>query len=94
MSLDSANKFLSDVKAGKVSIDVSKVTNVTDHEAALKYIHSFGYDFTPEEALQAMNDANTHGKKVSMAGAEAVAGGKTVEWVAAGGAAAAAGACA
>ena len=82
------------MKAGKVGIDISKVTNVTDHAAAMKYIHSFGYDFTEEEMLQAMNDSNMHGKKISMAGAEAVAGGKTVEWVAAGGAVAAAGACA
>ena len=94
MSLDSANKFLADMKAGKVGIDISKVTNVTDHAAAMKYIHSFGYDFTEEEVLQAMNDSNLHGKKISMAGAEAVAGGRTVEWVAAGGAVAAAGACA
>ena len=94
MSLDSANKFLSDMKAGKVGLDISKVTNVTDHAAAMKYIHSFGYDFTEEEVLQAMNDSNMHGKKISMAGAEAVAGGKTVEWVAAGGAVAAAGAAA
>ena len=94
MSLDSANKFLADMKAGKVGLDISKVTNVSDHAAAMKYIHSFGYDFTEEEVLQAMNDSNLHGKKISMAGAEAVAGGRTVEWVAAGGAVAAAGACA
>ena len=94
MSLESANKFLADMKAGKVGLDISKVTNVSDHAAAMKYIHSFGYDFTEEEVLQAMNDSNLHGKKISMAGAEAVAGGRTVEWVAAGGAVAAAGACA
>ena len=90
MSLDSANKFLADVKAGKVGLDISKVNNVTDHAAAMKYIHSFGYDFTEEEMLQAMNDSNMHGKKISMAGAEAVAGGSTSQWVSSGGAVAAA----
>ena len=94
MTLESANKFLEDMKAGKVGVDISKVTNVTDHAAAMKYIHSFGYDFTEEEILQAMNDSKMHGKKVSMAGAEAVAGGRAVEWVAATGGAAAAAACA
>ena len=92
MSLDSANKFLSDSKAGKVGIDIPKVTNVSDHAAAMKYIHSFGYDFTEEELLQAINDSNFHGKKISMAGAEAVAGGSACGWTAAGGAAATAGA--
>ena len=97
MSLDSANKFLADMKAGKVGLDISKVTNVIDHAAAMKYIHSFGYDFTEEEMLQAMNDSNLHGKKISMAGAEAVAGGRGVGWGIAGAGAAAgaaAGACA
>ena len=94
MSLDSANKFLADMKAGKVCLDISKVTNVTDHAAAMKYIHSFGYDFTEEEMLQAMNDSNMHGKKISMAGAEAVAGGRGVGWGIAGAGAAVAGACA
>ena len=81
MSLDSANKFLSDSKAGKVDLDISKVTNVTDYAAAMKYIHSFGYDFTEQELLQAINDTNFHGKKISMAGAQAVAGGSTTAWV-------------
>ena len=94
MSLESANKFLSDVKAGKVGLDLSKVTNVTDHAAAMKYIHSFGYDFTEDEVLQAINDTNHLGKKITMAGAEAVAGGSAVGWVGSIGSVATAGACA
>ena len=90
MSFDFANKFLADVKAWKVGLDISKVNNVTDHAAAMKYMHSFGYDFTEEEMLQALNDLNMHGKKISMAGAEAVAGGSTNQWVSSGGAVAAA----
>ena len=80
MSLESANKFLTDSKAGKVGIDISKVTDVTDHAAAMKYIHSFGYDFTEQEMLQAINESNFHGKKITMAGAEAVAGGSSSTW--------------
>ena len=94
MSLDSANKFLADMKAGKVGLDISKVTDVTDHAAAMKYIHSFGYDFTEEEMLQAMNDSNMYGKKITMADAEAVAGGNAVEFVGAAVAMRAAGAAA
>ena len=92
MSLESAKQFLADAKAGKVGIDVSKVTGVTDHQAAMKYIHSFGYDFTEEEMIQATSDF--HGKKISMEGAEAVAGGRAVEWASAGATAAGAGAAA
>ena len=86
------------MKAGKVGLDISKVTNVTDHAAAMKYIHSFGYDFTEEEMLQAMNDSNMYGKKITMADAEAVAGGNAAESIvmgaAVGTAAAGAAACA
>ena len=96
MSLESANKFLADCKAGKIGIDISKVTNVSDHAAAMKYIHSFGYEFTEQEMLQAINNTNFHGKKITMAGAEAVAGGDSAYWasVGAGATAGAASACA
>ena len=86
MSLESANKCLEDLKAGKVDFDIKQLSGVTDHDAAMKQILALGYDFTPEEMLEATNASNFHGKKISMAGAEAVAGGKTVDWVAAGGA--------
>ena len=97
MSLESANKFLTDSKAGKVGIDISKVTNVTDHAAAMKYIHSFGYDFTEPEMLQALNDTNSRSKTISMADAEEIAGGSASheeEAVGATAATAAAAACA
>ena len=94
MSLESAKQFVADAKAGKVGLDLSKVTNVTDHAAAMKYIHSFGYDFTEDEALQAINDSGHLGKKITMAGAEAATGGSAVGWVGATGSVAAAGACA
>ena len=86
MSIESAHKCLEDLKAGKVDFDVKQIANVSDHDAAMKHILALGYDFTPEEMLEATNASNFHGKKISMAGAEAVAGGKTVDWVAAGGA--------
>ena len=88
MSIESATKCLDDLKAGKVDFDIKQVTGVTDHDAAMKHILALGYDFTPEEMIEATNASNYHGKKISMAGAEAVAGGKTVGWVSAGGAAA------
>ena len=96
MSLESAKKCLEDLKAGKVDFDVSKLVGVSDHSAAMNHIHDLGYDFTPEEMLQATEESNFHGKKITMAGAEAVAGGNAVEWVGAGGgvAAGAAGAAA
>ena len=51
----------------------------------MKHIHSLGYDFTPEEMLQASEESNFHGKKIMMAGAEAVAGGSSMGWAAGGG---------
>ena len=95
MSLESAKKCLDDLKAGKVDFDPSKIVGVSDHDAAMKHIHSLGYDFTPEEMLQASEESNFHGKKITMAGAEAVAGGNAAGWTgAAAGAAAAGAACA
>lgn len=88
MSLESANQCLADMKAGKVDFDINEVKGVNDHSAAMKHIHDLGYDFTPEEMIEALNASDIHGKKISMAGAEAVAGGSTVEWVGAGGGAA------
>ena len=92
MSLESAKKCLDDLKAGKVDFDASLVVGVSDHDAAMKHIHSLGYDFTPEEMLQASEESNFHGKKITMAGAEAVAGGSAVGWTTAGATGAAAGA--
>ena len=98
MSLESAKKCLDDLKAGKVDFDTSMVVGVSDHDAAMKHIHSLGYDFTPEEMLQASEESNFHGKKITMAGAEAVAGGNAAGWTAkaagVAGAAAAGAACA
>ena len=98
MSLESAKKCLDDLKAGKVDFDPSMVVGVSDHDAAMKHIHSLGYDFTPEEMLQASEESNFHGKKITMAGAEAVAGGNAAGWTAKGaavaGAATAGAACA
>ena len=88
MSLESANKCLADMKAGKVDFDIDQVKGVSDHSAAMKHIHDLGYDFSPEEMVEALNASDIHGKKITMAGAEAVAGGSTVEWVGAGGGAA------
>ena len=82
MSLESAKKCLDDLKTGEIDFDTSKVFGVSDHDAAMKHIHSLGYDFTPEEMLQASEETNLHGKKITMAGAEAVAGGSTAYWVA------------
>ena len=84
MSLESANKFVADIKAGKVEFDITKVQGVSDHDAAMKHVLDLGYDFTAEEMIEALNTSNFHGKKISMAGAEAVAGGSTVQWVEAG----------
>ena len=89
MSLESANKCLADMKAGEVNFDIDKLVGVTDHDAAMKHIISLGYDFTAEEMLEATNASNFHGKKITMAGAEAVAGGSAVGWTEAGGAGAA-----
>ena len=50
----------------------------------MKHVLDLGYDFTAEEMIEALNTSNFHGKKISMAGAEAVAGGSTVQWVEAG----------
>ena len=36
MSLESANKFVADIKAGKVEFDIAKVQGVSDHDAAMK----------------------------------------------------------
>ena len=98
MTLESAKKCLDDLKAGKVDFDPSKIVGVSDHDAAMKHIHSLGYDFTPEEMLQASEESNFHGKKITMAGAEAVAGGNAAGWTAKGaavaGAATAGAACA
>lgn len=91
MTLESAKSFYKDVTSGKVKIDLRKMVN-GDHVAAMAYAHSHGYDFTESEMLEAL----THnGKSITMAQAEAVAGGDASTWSGAGvGAAAGAAACA
>ncbi|MDC3044311.1 Nif11-like leader peptide family natural product precursor [bacterium] len=81
MTLESAKNFLDDLYAGTVDFDASKIINVSDHDAAMKHIHSLGYDFTPEEMLQASEESNFHGKKITMSGEEAVAGGSPSDWL-------------
>ena len=82
MSIESAHKCLDDLKAGKVDFDIKQITNVSDHNAAMKHILSLGYDFTPEEMLEATNASNFHGKKISIEGAQAIAGGSSAMWTA------------
>ena len=81
MTLESAKKYLDDLKAGKVDFDPLKIDDVSNHDAAMKHIHSMGYDFTPEELLQASEESNFHGKKITMSGEEAVAGGSASDWL-------------
>lgn len=88
MSLESAKEFYKDVTAGKVKIDLSNMVN-GDPAAAMTYAHSHGYDFTESEMLEALKH---NGKSISMAQAEAVAGGNSSGWAGAGATAVAAGA--
>jgi hypothetical protein len=91
MSLESAKAFYNDVTSGKVKVDLSKMVN-GDPAAAMTYAHSHGYDFTESEMLEALKH---NGKSISMAQAEAVAGGDASTWTGAGvGAAAGGAACA
>ena len=82
MSLESANKCLEDLKAGKVDFDIKQLSGVTDHDAAMKHILALGYDFTREEMLEATNASNFHGKKITIEGAQAIAGGSSAMWTA------------
>lgn len=42
MCSNSSNQFLSDVKAGKLDIDITEGTNVADHAAAMAYVNYLG----------------------------------------------------
>jgi hypothetical protein len=84
MSLDSAKKFIADAKSGKVNFDLAQVFKVSDHSAAMAHVIGLGYDFTESEMLEALNSSDMHKNQITMAGAEAIAGGSTVAWVGAG----------
>jgi hypothetical protein len=71
MSLDSALSFYDDVASGKIALDFSNIDS-SDHHAMMAYAHSFGYDFTEDEMLEALNQ---NGASITMEEAEAIAGG-------------------
>ena len=72
MTLDSAKAFYNDVSAGLIALDPAKMTG-EDHSAIMAYAHSFGYDFTEEEMLEALEQ---NGLSLTIEEAEAIAGGK------------------
>ena len=81
MSLESAHQFLDDVKTGKSEIDMKELEAIEKDSDKLNHVLSKGYDFTAEEVIEASNESNFHGKKITMEGAQLVAGGKAVDWV-------------
>ena len=80
MSLESAHQFLDDVKTGKSEIDMKELEAIEKDSDKLNHVLSKGYDFTAEEVIEASNESNFHGKKITMEGAQLVAGGKAVNW--------------
>ena len=71
MTLDSAKAFYNDVSTGLIALDPAKMTG-EDHAAIMAYAHSFGYDFTEEEMLEALEQ---NGLSLTIEEAEAIAGG-------------------
>ena len=81
MSLESARQFLDDVKTGKSEIDMKEIEAIEKNSDKLNHVLSKGYDFTAEEVIEASNKSNFHGKKITMEGAQLVAGGTAVNWI-------------
>lgn len=75
MTLESARAFYSDVKSGKIQLDLGKMIG-PDHADAMAYAHSHGYDFTESEMLEVLSH---QGSAITMEEAEAIAGGITAD---------------
>lgn len=79
MSKSEATRFYSDVTSGKVTLDASTILGKEDHGEMHEYAKSFGYDFTPDEMLEVVNDVKLHGdKELSEEQIEALVGGVNV----------------
>ena len=74
-----AVRFYSDVTSGKITLDAATILGKEDHGDMHEYAVSFGYDFTPSEMLEVVNDEKLHGDKaLSEEQIEALVGGVNV----------------
>jgi len=79
MSKAEAVRFYSDVTSGKITLDAATILGKEDHGDMHEYALSFGYDFTPPEMLEVVNDEKLHGDKaLSEEQIEALVGGVNV----------------
>ena len=79
MSKAEATRFYSDVTSGKITLDAATILGKEDHGEMHEYAKSFGYDFTPPEMLEVVNDEKLHGdKELSEEQIEALVGGVNV----------------
>ena len=83
MSKSEAIRFYSDVTSGKITLDAATILGKEDHGEMHEYALSFGYDFTPTEMLEVVNEEKLHGdKELSEDQIEALVGGVNVAYVA------------
>ena len=76
MSKSEAVRFYTDATSGKLVLDAATMLGKEDHGEMHEYAKSFGYDFTPPEMLEVINDEKLHGdKELSEEQIEALIGG-------------------
>ena len=79
MSKAEATRFYADVTSGQLTLDAATILGKEDHGEMHEYAKSFGYDFTPPEMLEVVNDEKLHGdKELSEEQIEALVGGVNV----------------
>jgi len=79
MSKAEAFRFYTDVTSGKITLDAATILGKEEHGEMHEYALSFGYDFTPPEMLEVVNDEGLHGdKELSEEQIEALVGGANV----------------
>ena len=79
MSKSEAVRFYADVTSGRLTLDSATILGKDDHGEMYEYAKSFGYDFTPPEMLEVINEEKLHGdKELSEEQIEALVGGAGV----------------
>jgi hypothetical protein len=79
MAKSEAERFYDDISSGTLTLDAATILGKEDHGEMHEYAKSFGYDFTPDEMLEVVNDKGLHGEgELSEEQIEALVGGVNI----------------